>query len=49
MKVKASVRKMCDKCKIIKRAGCCELFVLTLSINKGKGNVCPIVRGCCTD
>ena len=38
MKVRPSVKKMCDKCKVIKRKGV-ELYVKTLNTNKDKGNL----------
>jgi ribosomal protein L36 len=39
MKVRASVKKICDKCKIIKRKGIGS-FVRTQNINKDRGKPC---------
>ena len=38
MKVRPSVKPMCDKCKVIKEKGLLELFAKTLNINKDKVN-----------
>ena len=38
MKVRASVKKICDKCKIIKRKGKVMLFVKIQNTNKNKVN-----------
>ena len=36
MKVRPSVKKICKKCKIIRRKGKVRVFVKTLNINKYK-------------
>ena len=38
MKVRPSVKKMCDKCKVIKRKGVIRVICEILSINKDKDN-----------
>ena len=38
MKVRPSVKKMCDKCKVIKRKGVIRVIAKILSINKDKDN-----------
>lgn len=38
MKVRASVKPICEKCKVIKRKGAVRLFAKILSINKNKAN-----------
>ena len=39
MKVRASVKKMCDKCKVIRRNRIVRVIVRTQSINKDKDKV----------
>ncbi len=38
MKVRASVKKMCRNCKIVKREGVFAYYVATLNINNVKVN-----------
>ena len=38
MKVRASVKKICRNCKIIRRNGVVRVYVKTQGINRGKDN-----------
>jgi len=44
MKVRPSVKPICDKCKVIKRKVKLELFVKILNTNKDKDNTNFIVN-----
>ncbi len=39
MKVRASVKKICDKCKVIRRHGVVRVICETPSTNSGKAEV----------
>ena len=44
MKVRPSVKKICEKCKVIKRKGVTRVICETLNINKDKGNLNLLIR-----